>query len=583
MNDYLISVVIPIYNTERYLRETIESVLHQTIGFKDNIQLILVNNETPDDSEIICKEYVSQYPNNIEYVKVKENHGPCSARNAGMKIAKGKYITFLDSDDKWNYDAFKIAIDFFDKHHEEIDIVACRIKHFDAFSDYDLFDFKFDRGNRIVSIFEEPECIQFSLCSALIKRDVAIKYVHDERIRHAEDMKYLTEIIFERGRYGICSDALFYYRMRLSRNSTLDTTGFSDNWYVETIKYAYKYLISLSQKKYGGVIRYLQYILLSEVRGRLEKEIPDKYDKHFIATYRRNIRYLLRNIEDELILNESHLIKERKLFALSLKYGDSYTNHITKDGNLVMFDQNQAVNLNHLLYLRSVLVIEDMVIITGFIRYLSELGNIKLIIEAKYTRDIKLILSDLTTKNDVFSLNKKICKGKAFRLCLPHKSGETISFFIKMGEESFRQKLQLLDFHTVNSQLLKIGVDEIQMTGTNGNSFPSYYLFPYEYVKQGSRICIYGNGYIGHQYLEQLRLSKYCEIVAIVDKTFSGIHNEDNVKLVSPKSIVDYDFDKIVIALGKREIVAEVIEYLAKIGISKEKILVDINRMIPWS
>ena len=70
-NDYKISTIIPIYNVEKYLDETIKSIINQTIGFK-NIQMILVNDGSPDNSEEICLKYKEKYPNNIIYVK-KEN------------------------------------------------------------------------------------------------------------------------------------------------------------------------------------------------------------------------------------------------------------------------------------------------------------------------------------------------------------------------------------------------------------------------------------------------------------------------------------------------------------------------------
>lgn len=62
---YKISVVIPVYNVEAYLAETIDSVLNQTMDFERNIQIILVNDGSPDNSEEICLKYRDMYPNNI--------------------------------------------------------------------------------------------------------------------------------------------------------------------------------------------------------------------------------------------------------------------------------------------------------------------------------------------------------------------------------------------------------------------------------------------------------------------------------------------------------------------------------------
>ena len=98
--DYKFSVVIAIYNTEKYLNEAIDSVINQTIGFEDNIELILVDDGSTDSSGEICKQYQEKYPNNIKYI-YQENQGQANARNNGMKIAKGAYLNFLDSDDKF--------------------------------------------------------------------------------------------------------------------------------------------------------------------------------------------------------------------------------------------------------------------------------------------------------------------------------------------------------------------------------------------------------------------------------------------------------------------------------------------------
>lgn len=92
------SVVVPIYNIEDFLEEAIETIVGQTIGFEEHIQLILVNDGSLDQSGIICERYTKQYPDNIVYVK-KENGGVSSARNEGMKHIQGEYVNFFDGND----------------------------------------------------------------------------------------------------------------------------------------------------------------------------------------------------------------------------------------------------------------------------------------------------------------------------------------------------------------------------------------------------------------------------------------------------------------------------------------------------
>ena len=89
-----ISVIIPVYNVEKYLKRCVDSVFQQTL--KD-LEIILVDDGSPDDSPAICDQYAAEDPR-IRVIH-KENGGLASARNAGMRIAQGDYIFFLDSDD----------------------------------------------------------------------------------------------------------------------------------------------------------------------------------------------------------------------------------------------------------------------------------------------------------------------------------------------------------------------------------------------------------------------------------------------------------------------------------------------------
>lgn len=104
---YKYSVIIPIYNVEKYLKETLDSIVNQSVNFKENIQLILVDDGSIDNSFGICKRFLSQYPNNVILLQ-QQNKGVGAARNAGVKCAAGEYVLFVDSDDLLNLDALYI-------------------------------------------------------------------------------------------------------------------------------------------------------------------------------------------------------------------------------------------------------------------------------------------------------------------------------------------------------------------------------------------------------------------------------------------------------------------------------------------
>ena len=89
------SIIVPVYNVEKYLAKCIESILNQT---NQDFELLLVNDGTKDNSQKIIDEYVAKYPDKV-YGFVKENGGLSDARNYGVERAKGEYIIFIDSDD----------------------------------------------------------------------------------------------------------------------------------------------------------------------------------------------------------------------------------------------------------------------------------------------------------------------------------------------------------------------------------------------------------------------------------------------------------------------------------------------------
>ena len=90
----MVSVIIPIYNVEKYLKKCIESVINQTFS---DLEIILVNDGSTDNCKEICEDYKSK-DNRIKFIH-KSNGGLSSARNAGIQVATGDYYTFIDSDD----------------------------------------------------------------------------------------------------------------------------------------------------------------------------------------------------------------------------------------------------------------------------------------------------------------------------------------------------------------------------------------------------------------------------------------------------------------------------------------------------
>ncbi len=130
MSKSLLTVVIPVYNTSEYLSRCIESVTNQT---ERNIQIIIINDGSTDDSEKIILKYAQNNPQ-IEYIKLEKNIGVGNARNIGIHSAKTKYITFIDSDDWIDATYYENMLQIIERDNTDICISGIKTEVDDVYS-----------------------------------------------------------------------------------------------------------------------------------------------------------------------------------------------------------------------------------------------------------------------------------------------------------------------------------------------------------------------------------------------------------------------------------------------------------------
>lgn len=116
-----ISIIIPVYNTEKYLRKCFDSVINQSYK---NIEMVIINDGSKDNSEKIINEYKDKYPEIVSYYS-KENTGVADTRNFGIEKAKGDYIMFLDSDDYIDEALFKNLEKYI---NQDIDLIKFKLQ-----------------------------------------------------------------------------------------------------------------------------------------------------------------------------------------------------------------------------------------------------------------------------------------------------------------------------------------------------------------------------------------------------------------------------------------------------------------------
>ena len=109
----LVSIITPSYNSTKFISLTINSVVAQTC---QNWEMLIIDDLSPDNSNKIIEEYINK-DNRIKLIKLDKNSGPAIARNKGIREAKGKYLTFIDSDDLWDNDFLQKSVDFMKKNN----------------------------------------------------------------------------------------------------------------------------------------------------------------------------------------------------------------------------------------------------------------------------------------------------------------------------------------------------------------------------------------------------------------------------------------------------------------------------------
>ena len=317
---YKFSIVMAVYNAELFLREAIESITKQTIGIK-NVQFILVNDGSADNSGSICDEYSKKYPENIQVIH-KQNGGVSSARNTALQYIQGKYVNFLDADDKLELSALKKAWRFFEKHYSETDIVAMPIKFFDAARGNHMLNFKFNKGSRVANLKNERNMIQMSSSSAFIKAECLKNISFDETLAYAEDAKVVQTILMEKQTLGLLSNTAYYYRKRNTGDSAIQNSGQKANWYLPVLNNYHLYLVEKYLNRFGEVSQFAQYALMYDLQWRIKKpEILALSDEEK-ADYVQKLKQVLKHISDDIIMEQSHMEKDHKLFALEMKYSN---------------------------------------------------------------------------------------------------------------------------------------------------------------------------------------------------------------------------------------------------------------------
>lgn len=211
------SIIIPVYNTEKYIAECIDSVLKQTY---QNFEIILVDDGSTDSSGTICDQYKRKYPEVITVVHNK-NQGPLLSRVQGIEHTKGEVLLFLDSDDSIRNDALGLLKERFED--EKCDMVIfnasldpCFIQSFRKYNMKDESVFEGQSKAKLYELLVSSSDLN-NMCLKAIRKRIANIDIDGKEclyIRHGEDLLQLLPIITRAEKIVFVNQNIYYYRQR---------------------------------------------------------------------------------------------------------------------------------------------------------------------------------------------------------------------------------------------------------------------------------------------------------------------------------------------------------------------------------
>lgn len=298
MNKPLVSILIPVYNTEDYLPKCLDSIVNQTYS---NLQIVIIDDGSKDASLCIAQKYVKQYP----YIEVyhQENQGVASIRNNLLNKAKGDYVLFVDSDDWCELDMVDFLIN--KAIANNADIVTCSmVKNDEPFVSNIFLEEIWDQEKAVLE-FLRHKIFNGSLCNKLIKTSLLHNLRFHCEIFYGEDALFIWNVLQKVNQVLITDRELYHYRVN-------DTSLSHQNWTPFKKGSGHKVwseIVSDTEKKW------IQFLDIAKARFAIEDmwglyyaslcDYP--YDEH-INERQMNIRHNLKLIKESGLLSNGKLL-----------------------------------------------------------------------------------------------------------------------------------------------------------------------------------------------------------------------------------------------------------------------------------
>lgn len=266
MNEYKVSVIIPIYNCEKFLEECINSLKEQTIGFYDNIEVIIVNDGSTDNTERILKEISRKYKNCKIYNLKKNTGNPAQPVNIGINHASSDFLMFLDCDDTYAPSMCEVLYNIISKTN--INIVMCN--HDELVNGTSII--KKDMENLELKIYYPKKDLEIFKLGFRWDKIFNKRFILENNIKNptnnilGEDWVFCVNAYLNTDKVAYLKNFYGYnYNLQESNNSKSLTHIFTFDMIRKSIKGSFCLINLLKNKKRCDVINFLSGILITNI------------------------------------------------------------------------------------------------------------------------------------------------------------------------------------------------------------------------------------------------------------------------------------------------------------------------------
>lgn len=364
--EYKVSIIVPIYNVEKYLRKCLDSLLNQTIDPKD-IEILLINDGSTDNSIEICKEYSEVFP--VFKFYSKENEGLSATRNYGIERANGKYLMYLDSDDSYSPETVKQVTDFFDTVYDEVDLVTFLDQPYDSEGNRlkPHSRYKYLTKDGVYDLEKYPYIMQTRV-------NVCVKNAGSENVLFPtinkdghEDQQYNNQILMKKMKIGYCSRGEYQY------NRGNETSIMHVRFYpIYIFEGTTKYYEEMFEEFNGHVPRYFQVMFMHDVSWKLKENMlfpyhlkGEEYEKAL-----DRLKHLMDYIDDDVILKNPTTDNYHRHFFMNWKNDKDARTVIASKNAVTVYKNNHKIFMQDKfeIILYSIKIINNRIKMIAFVK-----------------------------------------------------------------------------------------------------------------------------------------------------------------------------------------------------------------------